>query len=133
MPLNVMLRKHHRVRTKISNDYKLVLKTLLRGKIRPIAPLEACKITIIRYNYRLLDYDNCVASYKNIIDLIVRENILIDDNYKVTGPWDVSQVFRSKQEGPLSYVKIEGFQETEPRPFKKGVKGKRSEKERDDF
>lgn len=126
-PLNIMLRMHHHKRSRVSDTYKLIIKQQLRGLQRPLWPLETCKITIVRHFYRFLDFDNCVASYKNIIDLIVRENIIVDDGWKITGQWDVSQEFRPKDEGPLSYVKIEGNQKTKSGPYQEILETTESE------
>ena len=43
---------------------------------------------------------------KPVVDGLVHSGIMIDDNYKVTGPWDVTQSFRSKKDGPLLKVGV---------------------------
>lgn len=62
---------------------------------RPVKPFKQVKIKIVRFfssknKYR--DYDNLVSSIKPLIDGAVDARIMIDDNYQVTGSWDVSQV-----------------------------------------
>lgn len=113
--LNEVLRQHHMKRhSEISEIYRLIhLSTV--GK-RPNSPLEKCSITIIRHSSRSLDWDNCVSSYKPIIDGLVKIKIIMDDTWETTGPWTVLQSFRSKKEGPLSYIKIEGLQDIVKRP-----------------
>jgi len=73
---------------------------------RPKIPLESCHIKVERLFFRSLDWDSCVASLKPVIDGLVHSGIIIDDNYKVTGPWDVTQGFRSKKDGPLLKVNV---------------------------
>lgn len=55
---------------------------------------EKAKIKIHRYftgKSQFKDYDNLVASMKPIIDGAVLAGVLIDDGYKITGPWEVEQ------------------------------------------
>lgn len=64
-------------------------------KTRPPKPFKKARIKIVRYfsgqnKYR--DYDNLVSSMKPLIDGAVDARILTDDNYQVTGKWDVDQV-----------------------------------------
>lgn len=73
---------------------------------RPTKPLQKCKIEIVRHSYRFLDFDGLVGSMKPVIDALVTCGVLIDDNWKVTGPWIVEQKFRPKKLGPLLEIKI---------------------------
>ena len=43
---------------------------------------------------------------KPVIDGLIHSEIIIDDSYKITGPWLVSQSFRPKKEGPLTRIEI---------------------------
>ena len=43
---------------------------------------------------------------KPVVDGMVHSGIIVDDNYKVTGPWEVFQTFRPKKQGPLLRVGI---------------------------
>lgn len=72
-------------------------------------PFNKAKISIIRYfsgknKYR--DYDNLVACMKPIIDGAKLAGVISDDNYQVTGSWEVSQV-RTEKKDYVS-IKIEG-------------------------
>lgn len=83
---------------------------LIHGMIRfqiPTEPFEKAHIKIVRHSWRFLDYDGLVGSMKPVIDALVSCGVLIDDNYKVTGPWDVTQQFRPKKDGPLLDITIE--------------------------
>lgn len=73
----------------------------------PSKPLTKAKISIVRHSFRSLDYDNLVASMKPISDALVSCGVLIDDNYEVTGPWNVTQEFRPKSDGPMLEIMIE--------------------------
>jgi len=120
IPLNQLLRMHHQVRRRINDDYKNMVKAHMKTLLRPSLPLEKATITIVRNYYRFVDWDNCVASYKGIIDILVKkEGILVDDSYFVTGPWNVTQEFRCKDDGPLSWIKIEGSSKARQRANKK--------------
>lgn len=87
---NVVLRQHFHKRSK---EFKLIyseIENLCEGKL-PKTPLNTALISISRHSGRYLDYDNCVASLKPVVDGLVRCGVLMDDNYKVTGTWIVSQ------------------------------------------
>ena len=73
---------------------------------KPPKPLDKCHIKVERCFYRFLDWDSCVASLKPLIDGLIHCDIIKDDSYKITGPWDVTQSFRPKKEGPLLKVEI---------------------------
>lgn len=47
-----------------------------------------------------------MASLKPIVDGLIHCDIILDDSYKITGPWNVFQTFRPKKEGPLLKVSI---------------------------
>lgn len=50
---------------------------------RPEKPLEAVKLTCIRYTASEMDYDNLVASFKPIIDGLRDAGVISNDNKKV--------------------------------------------------
>lgn len=81
----------------------MVKETL--GKLPP-QPLVKAHVHLIRHSNRLLDYDNCVSSFKGIVDSLVDAGVMIDDSYKVTGPWLVEQRYRPKKDGPLLEIII---------------------------
>lgn len=76
------------------------------GKL-PKTPLTKARISIVRHYYRMLDYDGLVGSLKPVVDAFVSCGVLKDDSWNVLGPWNVSQVFRPKSEGPLLYIVIQ--------------------------
>lgn len=84
---------------------------MVRNKLPP-TPLKKARITIVRHFWRTLDYDGLVGSMKPIVDALVDAGVLIDDNYKVTGPWIVTQEHRTKSAGPLLTVCVEEILET---------------------
>lgn len=63
---------------------------------KPKAPLEHCLIYLVRWSYRTLDYDGCVASFKPVVDGLVEVGILKSDTWKITGPWVVDQKYIPK-------------------------------------
>lgn len=84
---------------------------LVAGMVRnqlPDVPLTKAKIKIIRHFWRTLDYDGLVGSMKPVVDALVSARVLKDDSWNVTGAWEVDQVFRSKKDGPLLEIEIQG-------------------------
>jgi hypothetical protein len=102
---NVLLRKHfHKSNLANKEIYDLIfLKT---RQLKPEIPLTNFKIKLVRHFWKSLDYDNLVSSFKSIIDGLARANIIKDDKWEFTGPWDVSQEYRPKDEGPLISITI---------------------------
>jgi hypothetical protein len=62
----------------------------------PPAPLTKAKLILTRYNYRTLDYDGLVASFKPVVDGLVEAGVLQNDTWKITGTWDVRQAYAPK-------------------------------------
>jgi hypothetical protein len=74
---------------------------------KPIEPLRKAQITIVRHSERMLDYDGLVGSMKPVVDALVKNGILADDSWPITGPWIVNQKFRAKKLGQLTQVIVE--------------------------
>ena len=111
-PLNVVLRQHYHKRarhyTKIYNHVDF----LCRGKVPP-EPLGKAKIKIERHHYRFCDFDGVVAAYKPYVDSLIKTKVILNDNWKVLGAWEVNQIFRPKRLGPLSIIEVTGYEESE--------------------
>jgi hypothetical protein len=112
-PVNIQMRMHYHVRSKMNAMHRDMIFLAVIGK-KPKAPLERCKITIIRYSDRYIDSDSATGSYKSIIDAfqirtgkIPCAGIIVDDSYKTTGDWYATQELRAKIKGPMSYIRIE--------------------------
>lgn len=92
--LNVMQRKfrNHHVRHKYNQKWYQAVMLAVRGQVPP-EPWTRVKLTVIVTlpPRRFRDYDGLVASLKPIVDGLRIACIIKDDNYKVTGPWDVVQ------------------------------------------
>lgn len=74
--------------------------------LTPPEPLEKASIKIERHFFRMLDFDNCVSSYKCVVDALVHCDIIKDDNWKTVGAWEVTQIFRQKKDGPKTYIEV---------------------------
>lgn len=72
---------------------------------RPQQILETATIKIQRSSHRMLDFDGLVASCKPVVDGL-KGLILRDDSWARTGPWNVTQEFRAKANGPLLEIWI---------------------------
>ena len=103
--LNKTFRTHYHVRNKLFKEWYTSVAIAVEGK-QPPEPLDSCIIEIERCFYRFLDYDGLVASVKPLIDGLIHSGVILDDSYKITGPWKISQSFRPKKEGPLIRVKV---------------------------
>ncbi len=76
-------------------------------KSKPVKPLLKANLTLFRHSHRMLDYDGLVGSLKPVVDALVSCGVLKDDSWKVTGKWDVEQIFRSKKEGQLLEIMVQ--------------------------
>lgn len=105
-PLNKSLRTHYHARNRESKawDGMIAVETIHK---RPETPLPKAKLRLIRYSHRFLDFDGLVGSMKPVVDALVTCGILVDDSWKVTGPWEVDQVFRPQVKGQLFELMVE--------------------------
>lgn len=76
---------------------------------KPKTPLSKAIISIVRHSHRTLDYDGLVGSLKPVVDALVTCGVLSDDSWKVLGKWNVDQKFRSKCDGPLLEILVQGL------------------------
>jgi hypothetical protein len=88
--------------------FDVIIANECYGK-KPKDPLTKANITLIRHSYRYLDYDGLVGSFKPVVDALVSCGVLIDDNWGVTGKWNVDQRFRAKKEGPMLEILIQSL------------------------
>jgi hypothetical protein len=70
------------------------------GKLPP-EPLTRVKLTLVRCNYRTLDYDSAVMCFKPVVDGLVVAGVLKNDTWAITGKWDVDQEYAPKSEAKL--------------------------------
>jgi hypothetical protein len=88
--LNVTLTKHRFRRDHVRKAWdNLIWHCSLRAK--PKVPLERFRVRVERHSSRLLDFDNMVSSFKDVIDAMVTVGILAGDEYKRSGSWSVEQ------------------------------------------
>lgn len=104
-PLNVFLRMHYHKRNQLGRSITNQIHFLSKGKV-PAEPLRKALIEIERHNWRFCDFDGAVGSYKNHIDSLIKNNIIVDDSWAVVGAWKLDQIFRPKRLGPLTVIKV---------------------------
>jgi hypothetical protein len=90
----------------INDSWDHIVHLYSRGKL-PLKPLEKVKLTLVRQNYRTLDYDGLVASFKAPVDSLVTAGIMKNDTWKITGKWDVDQKYQPKSKAPFITIKVE--------------------------
>lgn len=110
--LNKALRDHHFTRSKNNSAWDKLIWLYVRNQLPP-KPLTKVKITCQRYNWKALDYDGLVGSFKGPIDALETAKVIKKDSWKVTGKWDVDQHFLPKKETPYITIKIEEIHEGE--------------------
>lgn len=104
--LNKGLRTHRFKYQQKNKKWDWLIFGMVRDKLPP-EPLLKARLTIVRHFYRTLDYDGLVGSLKPVVDALVSAGVLSDDTYAVTGPWLVSQEFRTKSSGPMLTICVE--------------------------
>lgn len=83
-----------------NKKFDFIIANILHNVI-PLEPYKKAHISVIRYSYRMLDFDGLVGSLKPVIDAIVSCGLIVDDSWKVLGPWSVDQKFRPKSQGSI--------------------------------
>lgn len=59
--------------------HKLILNHIVLNRLKPIEPFKKVKLTLVRYSSVRPDFDNLHASFKYVVDGLVRAGVLIDD------------------------------------------------------
>lgn len=98
--LNEIMRAHMQVQNNHARLWKRAVWAAVCGK-KPSKPLESCWIELVRFNYRFLDFDGLVGSFKHTVDGLVEAGILKNDTYKITGPWKVWQEYCPKAQARI--------------------------------
>lgn len=81
--LNVFMRWHYRKRASEFKRIENNCRKLILGNA-PAAPLTSYQIIFTRHTIRPLDIDNLVASFKPILDSLVRSGVIEDDKWCTT-------------------------------------------------
>jgi Holliday junction resolvase RusA-like endonuclease len=81
--LNVFMRWHYRKR---ASEFKRIENNCIKNILgrAPAAPLTSYQITFTRHTIRPLDIDNLVASFKPVLDSLVRSGVIEDDKWCTT-------------------------------------------------
>ncbi len=103
--LNKKLRSNRFALNRENKAFDNIIACAVSGRL-PNVPLTKAKISLVRHSHRFLDFDGVVGSFKPVVDALVSAGVLIDDSWKVLGPWTVDQFFRPKSEGPLLTISV---------------------------
>lgn len=113
--LNVFMRWHYRKR---ASEFKRIEKLCSLLIVRPPSPLTKYHITFTRHTQKPLDIDNLVASFKPVMDAIVRAGVIEDDKWCTFENVSYRQVRAEKKTDQKTSVSIQEliskeFQNTE--------------------
>jgi len=97
---------HWRTRAKSKKDWEERVVVATMGKW-PKDPLSAATITLTRCSTSEPDYDNLVASFKPIMDGLIRARIIQDDKPSVIGHPDYHWEKAKRGQGRIRVV-VEG-------------------------
>ncbi len=100
---NRQLGKHWATLKRYRDGWKNMVAWAVKGK-EPPKPLKRARLTLTRYNYRTLDYDGLVASFKPVVDALKYAGVIQDDGWKHTGAWNVTQEYRPKGQDGVRVV-----------------------------
>ena len=103
--LNKALRFNCSGSNRLNKGWDDAIWVAVRGQLPP-KPLQKARIRLVRHFWQTLDYDGLVGSMKPVVDALVTAGVLIDDRWSVTGPWEVTQVFRPKKDGPMLEIQV---------------------------
>jgi Holliday junction resolvase RusA-like endonuclease len=104
--LNVFMRWHYRKR---AAEFKKIEQSCYAQIKRPKVPLDNYKIKFTRYTNRPLDIDNLVASFKPILDALVRSGVITDDKWCSTDNLRYRQIKVSKKTQQKVAIKVKGL------------------------
>lgn len=102
--MNKVMRSHWAKNYKEADMWKKLIGNAVEHFLPPDV-LEYAEISIIRHSHRMLDFDNCVSSFKPLIDGL-KDLVIVDDSWRRTGAWRIRQEFRPKKLGPMVEIWI---------------------------
>jgi Holliday junction resolvase RusA-like endonuclease len=80
---------------------------------KPPVPLHRARLKLTRFSSTCPDYDGLVSGFKAVVDGLVDAGVLIDDNMRVTGPWDCAHVKVPSKQARIR-VEVEEIERAEP-------------------
>lgn len=104
-PLNRVLRMNKYDRHAYYNRLYQDVGLITTGH-RPESALKKARLILRRNANRMYDYDGLVAAFKPVVDALEHVNILKNDSWYTTGPWDVSQSVSSKGNESI-YIEVQ--------------------------
>lgn len=104
--VNVFMRQNFRKRSRVFEEFYSYVYFVTKEQ-KPKKPLRKCSLTLVRYGTKYLDFDGLVGSFKPVVDGLKYSEIIIDDNFGVTGIWDVNQQIVKKDKVGISII-VEG-------------------------
>lgn len=107
---NRVLRRHHFANYSDKKKWHSIINLHVINQ-RPRYPLKKAKLKFTRCFWRVCDWDGFVTSLKPVVDGLVLAGVIVDDSYKVTGPWDCRIEFRPKSLGPLLIIEVKQNEE----------------------
>jgi Holliday junction resolvase RusA-like endonuclease len=108
-PLNQMLRAHWTKREREKNIWQRSVWVKC-WHLKPAAPLKKAKLILTRFSHKACDYDNLAASFKHVIDGLVKVGVLIDDTTQVTG---VIEYHQEKAKPKFGKIRVEVLEREE--------------------
>lgn len=95
-----------------SKKWKKEVFNLIRGYL-PKTPLKSAMLTLVRFNWRTLDFDGLVISFKPVVDGLcplegISTGIMENDSWKATGVWRVDQRYAPRGSECIQ-VTVEAF------------------------
>jgi hypothetical protein len=103
-----LLRMHWTARQQLNQKWHwLVLDAYLRAAVRPeFDPQHPCEVVAVRYDTRLMDWDNFGASLKPVFDGMVGCGLLYDDGPGVVRSLTLRQVHVTHRNGAKLVVRV---------------------------
>lgn len=83
-PTNQLSRMHWAAKSKMVNEIKVLVRTLV-GHRKPPQPLERATLTLTRFSSTQPDYDGLVSSFKHVIDGLIWAQVLENDKWDNIG------------------------------------------------
>jgi Holliday junction resolvase RusA-like endonuclease len=93
--------RHWAVEAKYRREWHLMVRCAV-GLLTPVSPLDRARVTLTRVSKREPDTDNLMASWKPILDGLVRARVLFDDS-----PAHVELVSRWRRTTGPGFVVVE--------------------------
>ncbi|CAK0739439.1 crossover junction endodeoxyribonuclease RusA [Azospirillaceae bacterium] len=84
---------------------RIIETAIIVKRLKPVEPIKKAKVTLTRFAFgRRPDQDNLVASFKHVLDGLVKAGVIIDDSYDIIGAPEIDWASAKPKQGRIKII-----------------------------